>query len=357
MPTRGQRGLAALLLHQIGDERGTEALIALDADPAPTRDTVRAILLETAAAQGLDRAGTWAYALSTEPDPAPRLDMLALQVALRFGDGRAMRDWTERYAAASADPQAAGDPSVPAGGDVSTRTRLALLALYACPGLPPPAYDPLLDDPDPFVRQLGRTAAVLADGPTPQQAGDAVGALAAMQHPLANGWLMDYATHDAPDGVAVATAAAVVQSYEPGEERGRARRLDAVMRAAELLALRDPDAAATELRPGLTDPERDAVWKQVVLLGLIRSEAPAVAALADVVEARDVPEVEHLAMALRLNRPDPLTPEGGSAARCACGRPAHARRSPAGTGGMGAAASQRLDRSTGRRGRRAVRDA
>ena len=313
-PNPGQRGLAALLLHQLGDERGTAGLIALDAEPGPARDAVRAILLETAAAQGLHRAGTWAYAVSTEPDLAPRLDTLALQVALRFGDARALRDWTRRYTEAlpegGADGAEGGDAGN-TGGDISARTRLALVGLYACPGLPAGAFDVMHDDPDPFVQQVGRTAEALAAGPTPEEAGDAVAALVALQHPLANGWAMDYSTYDAPEAVAAAIAAAVVGGYEPGDERGRARRLDAVMRAAELLAARDADAAAATLGPGLADPQRDPLWKQVVLLGLIRSEAPAAADLAAAVHDANDPEVAALALVLRLNRPDPLTPEEG----------------------------------------------
>ena len=242
----------------------------------------------------------------------PRLDSLALQVALRFGDARALQDWTRRYTEAlpggGADEAAAGETS-DAGGDVSARTRLALVGLYACPGLPAGAFDVMQGDPDPFVQRVGRTAAALAGGPTAEQAGDAVAALVALQHPLANGWVMDYATHDAPEAVAVAMAAAVVGGYEPGDERGRARRLDAVMRAAELLATRDADAVAATLGPGLADPQRDALWKQVVLLGLIRSESPAAADLAAAVDDANDPGVAALALVLRLNRPDPLNPE------------------------------------------------
>ncbi len=315
-PNPGQRGLAALILHQIGDERGTDALIALNHDPSPGRDAVRAVLLETAAAQGLDAAAPWAYALSTEPNLNPRLATLALQVAMRFGDARAVRDWTTLYTAArpsdadtDTDPDADGEPDAATPGDVSARTRLALAALAACPGPPAAAYGPMLDDPDPFIRQVGHTAAALAADPTPAQAGDAVGDLIALHHPLANGWAMDYATHDAPPDIAAAVAAAVVHHYEPGEERGRARRLDAVMRAAELLATHDPARAEAALLHGLNDPARDPLWKQVVLLGLIRSESPEAARLPDAIDAPADPDVAALVLILRLNRPDPLTDE------------------------------------------------
>ena len=313
-PSPGQRGLAALILHQIGDVRGTDALIALNHDPSPGRDAVRAVLLETAAAQGLDAAAPWAYALSTEPNLNPRLATLALQVAMRFGDARAVRDWTTLYtaarpSAADPDPDADDKPDAATPGDVSARTRLALAALAACPGPPADAFTPMLDDPDPFIRQVGHTAAALAADPTPEQAGEAVGGLTALHHPLANGWAMDYAAHDAPPGVAVAVAAAVVHNYEPGEERGRARRLDAVMRAAELLATHDPGRAEAALLHGLNDPARDPLWKQVVLLGLIRSESPEAARLADQVDPPADPDVAALVLILRLNRPDPLTDE------------------------------------------------
>ena len=153
----GRRGLAALLLHQMGDARGTRGLIALNNANVPGRDTVRATLLETARAHGLDRAGTWAYSIASEPDLPPRLGELALEVAAGFGDARAHRRWAEQFRAAR--------------DDLPRRTRLALTGLSFAKVADPEVFNVTAVDSDPFVAAVGRAARAVADAS--QQAADA----------------------------------------------------------------------------------------------------------------------------------------------------------------------------------------
>jgi len=320
----GRRGLAALLLHQMGDARGTRGLIALNNADGPARDPVRATLLETARTHRLDRAGTWAYSIASEPDLPPRLGELALEVAAGFGDARAHRRW-------AAQVRAAGD-SLP------RRTRLALTGLAFATAAEPEVFNVVAVDGDPFVATVGRAARAVADASHPAadashpaadashlaadashpsadashpaadaspEAADALtaalDALHATDHPRAHAWLAAFAADPStPDAVAVATARRLVTGFRTGHATGRTRRLQAVLDAVETLLGRGPAVAADEVPAVLNGADADPAWTQAVLLGLIRSRTPAAAAIARGVAVPSDPDAEALALVLRL---------------------------------------------------------
>ncbi len=300
-PSPGQRGLAALLLHQLGDPQGTQGLIALNQDTSPSRDAVRATLLETAARHNLDRARTWAYSVAREGDLAPRLEMLALETAIRFGDPRARSWWSHLVQ----DSQ-----------EVSRTTRLALAGMDVSAWMEPERFDGLVASDDPFIAQVAGVAKAVArahagqPGPAVERA---IAGLVMTGHPQVCRWAEDYTRLTASDSVAAAIAAAIITHYTPGQERGRARRLDAVVWSTRTLLERAPADAAALLREALSRPEADPGWCRAVLLGLIRSRAAAVADL-----SRDLPEfadrdAADLALNLRLRQPEPLTGAGQQA--------------------------------------------
>ena len=291
----GRRGLAALLLHQMGDHAGTRGLIALSTDAGAARDPVRGTLLETAREHGLDRAGTWAYSVASEPGLPPRLADLALAVAAEFGDARAHRRWREQV-------QAAHDR-------LPRRTRLALAGLGFARAAEPAVFDLLVDDPDPLVAAAGRAARGVADRalPTPALVA-ALDNLHATGHPLAHAWLAAFAADPAtPNPAAVATARRLVTGFAPGSATGRTRRLQAVLDAVETLLQRDPEAALVELPRVLADA--GPAYTQAVLLGLIRSRTPAAAKLARRVAVPNDPDAQALALVLRLRSGGPVGPE------------------------------------------------
>lgn len=290
----GRRGLAALLLHQLGDERGTQSLDALTHSDDPAADAVRAMLLETAWTHGLNSVAGWAFDVAERSGLPPRLEMLALKVAIRFGDERADARWSQRFAE---------------DDDVSLRTWLALTGLEAAPWLSPERFDPLLISTDPLVAQLGRTAQSVArsrsGGADHAAVEQAVIALIRTGHPQACQWAADYAQET---GSAVLAAAVVTQTPD-GDPRGQARRLDAVVRATQTLIQLDPETAERLLVAALTAEPTDPAWQRVVLLGLIRSRSVAAERIAEQFPAWTDRDTAALAMVLRTQRPGPLTEE------------------------------------------------
>ena len=89
----GRRALAALLLHQLGgsDEGAAGEVLAELADAAGSQrgggeaGVVAAMLLEAALRHDLTRAGPWALSLAADDEADPRVRLLGLRVAMRFG--------------------------------------------------------------------------------------------------------------------------------------------------------------------------------------------------------------------------------------------------------------------------------
>lgn len=288
----GRRGLAALVLHQLGDGRGTRVLEALVSSDTAEADPVRAMLLETAWTHGLSAAAGWAYDIALRPALPARLEMLALKVAIRFGDERADARWSELYEQTD---------------DAAVQTRLALLGLDAAPWLSPERFDPVMASADPLVAQLGHTARGvslrrmgLADHAVAEAS---VVKLIQLGHPQACRWAADYAKET---GSAELAAAVVVQTL-PGEPRGRAHRLDAVVRATQTLIQLDPARCEAQLPAALTIESADATWQRAVLLGLIRSRSDVAARICAKLPPWSDRDTAALALTLRMQRPDVLT--------------------------------------------------
>ncbi|MEE9405728.1 MAG: hypothetical protein V3V20_12625 [Algisphaera sp.] len=299
----GQRGLAALLLHQLADARGTRALADLNNSPAASRNSVRATLLETARTHGLQHAGTWALSVASESNLPPRLEDLALDVAARFGNAHAHQRWSEHYAQALTK------------GHGSDQSRLALAALEFASAAKPDFFNALADNPDPFVSAVGNACRAIArfeSESTPShnnqanpQLLEALAQLHATHHPLAHAWLARYA--QAPNTSplhATAVARQLIAHYKTSHAVGRTRRLQAVLDAVEILLKCDPKAdtfLARVLHPSRANaPYATTTWTEAVLLGLIRSRTDAATRTASQLPPFTTGNTRALALLLRL---------------------------------------------------------
>ena len=287
----GRRGMAALLLHHLGDPRGYAELEALNQSDDPSRDPVRAMLLGTAMKYNLPGSANWAYAVATEPDVNAGLGLLALRTAMRYGDPRAAAHWRSTFVA-TAEP--------------ATRVRLALTALQLSPFLPADTFDILIQQQDPLLRQMGKTGQAIArEDPA---LADATVALIALQHPIANRWALSYARKEASDENALLILLGLIDAYERGgDPRSQGQRLDNAVNASQILFERSPDMAANLLRPILANPKTDALLRQGIFLGLIRSQTSGADAMAQGLPAFDHPDTQSLRLLLMLRGNPTLT--------------------------------------------------
>ncbi|MEM9253714.1 MAG: hypothetical protein AAGB29_15345, partial [Planctomycetota bacterium] len=293
-PRLGRRGLAALLLTELGDERGPETLIAIDGSSARNRDAVRGMLLETAMRHDLGRARQWAYAVATEPEGGASLSLLGLRAALRLGEPRAVELWSRRFASAADDP--------------AGRVRLSLVLVQMAPHLPGSAFDAMRNDDDPLVRQLGRAGHAIAEGePTTV---DELVALVELGHPIANQWAVGFAQEGhIDDTTAALTLMAVIQSFEADADARRLSRwLDQSVEATRALVDVAPGSAAGLLRPVLEHPATSAPLEQAILLGLVRSQRPEALAVIDGLDAPNDAVARGLWLLLRSRGEGDLTP-------------------------------------------------
>ncbi|MEM1107536.1 MAG: hypothetical protein AAGH99_02495 [Planctomycetota bacterium] len=294
----GQRGLAGLLLTQLDDPRGNEVIERLIQETQPSADAVQGMLLETAWAHGLTGVASWAYELSVNPDTPPRLEVLALKAAIRFGDPRAEPSWAKRLNDAE---------------EISRRTRLAWLGLEAAPWLSPHRFDAVAEDADPLIAQLGRTGRAVAltrAGELPHPELEAlVIELIETGHPEASRWASGYAEEVG----SASLAAAVVTRTLPGKPRGRARRLNAVVQSTQTLLDLEPTTALELLPTILTEEDADPAWQRGVLLGLIRCRSDAAREVGGRLPEFADPDTEALSLALRLQRDELLSEEQNEA--------------------------------------------
>ncbi|MEM1209815.1 MAG: hypothetical protein AAGI54_11160 [Planctomycetota bacterium] len=294
VPRLGRRGLAALLLTELGDDRGVQQLMALDASTARNRDAVRAMLLETAMRHDLGRARQWAYAVATEPEGRSSLSLLGLRAAIRLGEPRAVELWSRRFASAADNP--------------AERVRLALILVQMAPYLPAEAFDPMVAADDPMVSQLGRVGRAIADGEA--TTADELVALVEIGHPVANQWAVGFAQQDDLDAATAAlTLMAVIQSFESGaDKRLMSRWLDQSVEATRALIEVAPGSAAGLLRPVLEHPATAVPMRQAILLGLVRSQRPEAASIIDGLEPPNDAVARGLWLLLKARGDDPLTP-------------------------------------------------
>ncbi|MBB6428333.1 hypothetical protein [Algisphaera agarilytica] len=293
-PALGKKGLAGLLLTQLGNDQGKQVLADLRRSTHPSAQAAQATLLETAWSHGLNGCADWAYSIATTPDLPPRLEMLALKVAIRFGDRRADAWWSERWSNSE---------------DITFQTRLAWVGLEAAPWMDAERFEPLIDSEDELVAQLGRTAQAISmsrnDTAEFPEVETRVINLIETNHPLACRW----ATRYAQDIGSAEFASAVVLRTEPGEPRGRARRLDAVVRSTQTLIELEPIQAKTLIVTALQSETVEPAWQRGVLLGLIRSRSDEAREIVQELPAFSDLDTQALALVLRLQSPEPLTEE------------------------------------------------
>ena len=289
-PLLGRRGLASLLLLQMGEAGGAEGLEALNQSTDDQRDVVRAMLLSTAMRHKFDRVTDWAYGIATDADASPILRMLALQTAMRFGDERANALWKKHFAEST---------------DAAELNRLALVALQLSPRLPAGMFDPLVASDDPMLRGMGQAGQAVAAGSP--EAPERVLALMDLGHPLAIQWLLRYASQEADLTEAQIILLGIVYHARDADRETRGAFLNQAVLAAETLHNLNPDAAIKLLRPVLIDPQTDPLVAQAILLGLLRSTADGADRVLAEGEVFPNPTTQALALLLRATRNQPLT--------------------------------------------------
>ncbi|MCF6199860.1 MAG: MMPL family transporter [Hyphomicrobiaceae bacterium] len=133
-------------------------------------------------------------------------------------------------------------------------------------------------------------------------------ALIALQHPIANRWALSYARKEANDENALLILLGLIDAYERGgNPRGQTQRLDNAVNASQILFERSPDMAANLLRPILSNPKTNALLRQGILLGLIRSQTSGADAIMEGLPAFDHPDTQALRLLLILRGQPILT--------------------------------------------------
>lgn len=288
-----RRGLAAVMLLELGDPAGPAELQKLDQSQAPQRDVVRAMLLETAMRHQLRRAATWAYAIAGEPGTDERLRLLALRVALRLGESGAGRLWREQF-------DAAREPA--------DRIRLALVALQLSPWLDPALFEPLAASDDPLMKSIGQAGRAVAAGDS--SAAQWVVELVQRMHPLVNAWALRYARQQAKPLEAQLILLSLIDLASRAPQQGLAQHLEHAMEASWALDEQDPAVAANLLGPILADPNTPRLLVQSILVGLLQvppgQPQPVIDAL-----PTTLPDLEsrHLALLLRAKHGQSLSPQ------------------------------------------------
>ena len=248
-----RNSLAALALLQLGHEDALGKLQALNQSTDPQRDNIRLMLLRTALKCEYDRAGPWAAEISVEPAIVPRLNLLAIHVALRFGATGAEQIWQREF-----------DATI----DSAQRARLALLALHLSSYVKSEIFEVLLRTEDPLLKQVGLAGKAVRSGDRPVEA---VVQLIQMQNPPVNQWALAYARNADPDQ-SVRILLALILSVEQELKGNAGTLLNNVAQATQTLFDLEPERATQLLRPKLTDPAADPHLIQAILSGLIQAK-------------------------------------------------------------------------------------
>ena len=289
----GGRALAALLLTQLDDPQGLVYLReVVDHSDDPQRDVVRAMLLQTALKDDFDRIGGWGLEIAKEPDVDPALGLLGLSAALRFHEPGAIELWQQRYR----DPNASA----------ADRVRLALTAMRYSPWLGPEVFEDLKQSDDPLLAAIGQVGGDVASGSA--ETGDAIAKLIEIGHPMVNSWALGYARDHASEADAQVILLSLILAYEHSPARGKARRLDEAIQATQVLYEDYPDIAVKLLRPILTEPDRDELLNQAILLGLVRARAEGAERVVQGIEDRlNSADARDMAVLLEARSDRPLT--------------------------------------------------
>ncbi len=287
-----RRSMASLLLLESGDAAGLEGLKALDRSSDRTRDAVRVMLLETAVQRKLRSIRPWAYALASDDTTTePDLAALAMRVAMRFGDKRAVDLWRQQFL----DTE-----------DYVQRIRTALVGLRYSPWMAPEAFDTITASEDAFIKQVGLTGTAVAAGD--KNAIVQIMKLLETHHPAAARWALSYARHFAPTEESHQIMLGLVLIDEQGPARGRETRLANAAEATRILANDDAEVARNLMRPIVAGRQTDHRLAQAILLGLIRSRPTDAGSVVTGLPDFADPTTNQLALILRLRAREKLNP-------------------------------------------------
>lgn len=250
----GRKGMALLLLTQLGDANAANELSSLDKSTDTRRDAVRELLLQSAVRYEFDRIAPWAMRVANEPNVGPKLGLLAVRTAMRFKAPGADELWRRQFQSTDSAAQ---------------KVRLAVVALQLSTWIDASVFDTLTVSDDPLIKQMGLVGRAIA---SKQPVAEPIIALIQLHHSLSNTWALSYARRFASKEDALAILPAIVRAAAPEPARGRAERLDDAVLATRLLVEMDTPAAVKMLRPILENPATDPVLAQVILVGLVLSD-------------------------------------------------------------------------------------
>ena len=248
-----RRGMASLLLLQLGHDDQRQFLDELNHSANPQRDQVRRMLMKTAIRYEFNQAASWAYNICIDPKTDPKLGLIALHTALRFGWRGAAETWRDRFTSTQ---------------DPAQRIRFAFMALELAPWVKSNFFTPLTTDNETLIQRIGQAGAAIASG---QQIDLAIVSMIEMRHPVANRWALRYAQDHASDTDARMILLGLIMSFEDYSPKAQGKTIHQVISATRILSERDADATASLLRPILASSKTDALLVQGILLGLIRS--------------------------------------------------------------------------------------
>ncbi len=283
------RGLASLLLLQLGDTQAQHTLEELLQSDAPQRNSIYLMLLETALRYDLDRCAPWAAKMSDMQRFGSKLRLMALRVAMRFGASGAISLWQQRFAAAT---------------DLADKTRLALVALGLAQWLDEQAFNSLTRDDHPLIQRFGQAGIAIATG---RDITPAVIGLIERRHPLVNRWALKYAQEHAPDDDAIAILLGLILSCESPHQSQRQPDWGIASLATRALHEHNSAVAASLLGPILADPDTNTSLAQAILIGLINSTSPHADAATQGLTGFSNPQTNNLLIMLLAKHGRPLT--------------------------------------------------
>ncbi len=256
------RAMAALLKAQTGDAAAMQHLQATDAQAGVERDSVRALLLQTAMRYDFAVVGPWAMKMLNEDDMNRSIAYQALRAALMFDAPGAVNTWMHRFDTA--------------GGEAE-RLRLAVLALDIADRLDPRIFQPMLSHEDNLLQQIGKVGTAIANG---RPAAEAVAELVRMNNVLASRWAAQHALDlaaEAPERarpmliaiIEVADDDKLIAAAPDTKPRFTAQRLEHAVAAVQKLHEHDPQGPTM-----LSSMIRKApvLLQEAMLMGLIRSD-------------------------------------------------------------------------------------
>lgn len=273
------QAMSDLMKLQMGDPKGREGLDKLNSDTSPIKDSIRAILLQTAMRHKYDKTGAWAMGLTQEKGVNEGIQFLSLRAAMQFKAPGAAGLWLQRYEASDG---------------LATKTRMAILALDLSEHLEPATFDVLLQSDQAILKLIGQVGATIARKEDPA---GAIEKLLAENNVLASKWVMQY-TENLPPAKSRAILTAVIKATEaaPNPARFKAERLESAVMAAEMLC--DKDDQATSILPPLLEGSPD-LTQEAILMGLIRGHSNKGVAIIGGIKQWKTETAENLALVLR----------------------------------------------------------